>query len=67
MGDVPSKEGHRVDGVKITRYGRFYRGQFPFILTKTFTKGNLAILGHVELIWAFEGGLRGYRWVICHP
>ena len=45
MGDVPFKEGDRVGGMKKTRYGRFIRGQVPFIHIKTSTKGNLATSG----------------------
>ena len=41
MVDVPSREGDRAGGVKKIKYGRFERGYFPFVLIKTFTKGNL--------------------------
>ena len=67
MGDVPSKEGQRVGGVKKTRYGRLKKVHFPFILIKTSTKGNLAICGHVELIFGSDGVLWGDRWVTCYP
>ena len=45
MGDVPYNEGDWVGGVKKLSMGDFEMVTYPFIFSKTSTKGNISILG----------------------
>ena len=66
MDDVPSKEGHRSEGVKKLSKGGFKRVTFPLHSSKYTQREIWLSLGHFELILASDGVPWGDRWVMCH-
>ena len=64
MGDVPSKEGDRVGGVKKLIMGDLKEVTSPLYSSRHPQREIWLSWGHVELIWASDGVLWGDRWTI---
>ena len=63
MGNMPSREGDGVRGVKKLSMGDFKGVTSPLYSSRHPQREIWLSWGHVELIWASDGVLWGGRWM----